>query len=156
MNKLIRLTAATTASAALAGLALIGTAGAASAETRTAVQQERNASITVTDRDDERHQDRGDDPRRDRDHDGRWDHDGRHDRDGRRDGHGHGQWRQGKDGHWYWHGDDRRTYYRYDGHRFARWIDGKWVIVLLDRGHDADRWYFDQVLDARQNDGRRV
>ncbi|SDM51041.1 hypothetical protein [Streptomyces wuyuanensis] len=154
MNKLIRLTAATTASAALAGLVLIGTAGAASAESRTAVQQERNASITVTERGDERRQDRGDGPRHDRD--GRWDRDGRHDRDGRWDRNGHGQWRHGKDGHWYWHGDDRRTYYRYDGHRFARWIDGKWVIVLLDRGHDVDRWYFDQVLDARQNDGRRV
>lgn len=146
MTKLIRLTAATTASAVLAGLALIGTAGAASAESRTAVRQERNASITVTGR--------GDAPRHDRD--GRWDHDGRHERDGRGDRHGRGQWRHGSDGHWYWHGDDRRTYYRYDGHRFARWIDGKWVIVLLDRGQDVDRWYFDQILDARQNDDRRV
>ncbi|WP_432073142.1 hypothetical protein [Streptomyces wuyuanensis] len=142
MNKLIRLTAATTASAALAGLALIGTAGAASAESRTAVRQEWNASIAVTDRGDERRRDR--------------DGDARHDRDGRWDRHGDGQWRHGRDGHWYWHGDDRRTYYRYDGHRFARWIDRKWVVVLLDRGHVVDRWYFDQILDARQNDGRRV
>ncbi|MCZ7456522.1 hypothetical protein [Streptomyces sp. WMMC940] len=140
MNRLLRLMAAITATAVLAGLALIGTAGAASAESRSALQDRRNAYATVPDRTDEHRHER----------------DGRRLRDGRGDRYGHGHWRNGKDGHWYWHGDDRHTYYRYDGHRRARWIDGTWVFVVPDRGHDVDRWYFDQVLDALRNEGHRV
>jgi hypothetical protein len=130
MNKLIRRIATTTASLAAVGVALVGTAGAASATSLPAKPVGRVAVAAPADRDGGHHH-----------HDGRghW-------------GNGH----DGKDGYWYWDSHDRRHHYRYDGHRWFRWIDGKWVIVLT--GHhsyqvDAWHWYVNQVLDSqKQND----
>ncbi|MGW1882543.1 hypothetical protein [Streptomyces sp. NPDC001970] len=130
MNKLMRRMATSTASLALAGIALVGAAGSASAESLPTAQERRDAGTLITTRDggrDVRDGKRYDRNSERRDWDGRW------------------RWDGEKDGRGYWYSHDRHHHHRYDGQRFARWIDGKWVIVLTDRRHDFDDGYFDQA-----------
>jgi hypothetical protein len=131
MNKLTRVMAASTASAAMMGLALIGSAGAASADSRSD-REMRTVSTSVVDRDGVRH-DQDDRPYRHHDQDDRTP---RHNED---------------DGSWYWHSRDGRDY-RYDGRHFALWIHGKWVTVTQpDRPYGFDHWYFNQLWDSKHH-----
>ncbi|WP_180685446.1 hypothetical protein [Streptomyces gossypiisoli] len=145
MSKLIRRVATSTVSVALAGIALVGTAGSASAEPLSTSRDRQDTGVGVTER-------------RTADHHVAVRYGERHDRDGRRhDRNGQRRWHQQKDDRGYWYYSlDRRHHYRYDGHRLVRWVDGRWVVIMVtDRLHDVDDWYFDQLRYADQHDGHK-
>lgn len=147
MNKLIRLIATATTSAAVAGAALVGTAGAASAAPLPTSSEQRTTTVATTDRDSERH---------DRDSE-RYDRDvKRHDRDDRNDRwRWNDRWDRGHDGYWYWSDRDRH-HYRYDGHRYFRWIEGKWIVIVLkDHRHDVHTWNLDRIADGQKHNSHK-
>jgi hypothetical protein len=117
MSKITRRMATTAATLAVAGGVLFTTGGAASAATHDG----ENHSGAVATRDHRDHAARPDNLV--------WD--------------GHRLWhRYTRNGDWY--STDHGDRYRFDGHRFYRWKDGKWKAVTSDyaRRHDFDRGDF--------------
>ncbi|MFE1855864.1 hypothetical protein [Streptomyces sp. NPDC059489] len=123
MTKLIRRIAAVTVPVTLIGIAIVGTAATASAAPLSSDHERRVVTTTPG------HHDDG--PA------------GAHNNRGRTD-----SWYRAKDGYWYHDSDDNRRHYRYDGHHYFRWVNGKWdTIVLASHRNKIDAWYLNQIHD---------